>query len=335
MQEGGGRMEIKKWTAILLCIILCAGSIPIPCNAAAKKTSGTDGNGNNWVYNVNTKTLTFSGNKGIENYIFDGHSLEPGWYVWHDKAEHIIVNDGVTGIGQWAFYLFVELKTVVMADSVTRIGYGAFSACRNLKSIRLSANVTTIEREAFYRCAKLEHLTLPDTLKTLGTFGSCSKLKEVIIPDSVSRTYKALFVDCTSLSKIKLPKGMKEIKQHDFANCKNLRTLEIPEAVTTVSMSAFSGTKLKKIKLPKNVTTIKKGLSYRGKVFAVNYDFELPTKDLRLIEIWSKKVKSIAKGSFSGLSSKVVIKVPKSRKKKYTRMLRKSGLEKKVKIRTL
>ena len=328
-------MEIKKWTVLVLCIILCAGSIPIPCNAAAKKTSGTDENGNTWVYDVKTKTLTFSGNKGIEDFMMDGHSTEPDWYAWNTKAEHIIINDGITEIGIGTFDGFVNLKTVIMADSVTRIGYGAFSSCISLRSIKLSANVTTIEREAFYGCNKLEHLTLPDTLKTLGTLGACSKLKEVIIPDSVSKTYKALFVDCTSLTKIKLPKGMKEIKQYDFANCKNLRTLEIPEAVTTVSMSAFSGTKLKKITLPKNVTTIKKGLSYRGKVFAVNYDFELPTKNLRLIEIKSKKVKSIAKDSFSGLSSKVVIKVPKSRKKKYTKMLRESGLEKKVKIRTL
>ena len=330
-------MEVKKWTAILLCIILCVGSIPIPCNAATKKTSGTDENGNTWVYDVKTKTLTFSGNKGIEDFVMDGHIPEPGWYVWNTKVEHIIINDGITKIGIGAFDSFVNLKTVSMTDSITWIGDGAFIFCMNLTSVKLSANIKGIQGEAFYGCNKLEHLTLPDTLKTLGSFGSCSKLKEVIIPDSVTKTYKALFVDCTSLTKIKLPKYMKEIKQYDFANCKNLRTLEIPEAVTTVSMSAFSGTKLKKITLPKNVTTIKKGMPYCGKdkVFAVNNDFELPTKNLRLIEIKSKKVKSIAKGSFSGLSSKVVIKVPKSRKKKYTRMLRESGLEKKVKIRTL
>ena len=322
---------------MLLCIILCAGSIPIPCNAATKKTSGTDRNGNTWVYDVKTKTLTFSGNKGIDDYSFDGHSPEPDWYIWNTKAEHIIINDGITGIGKWAFYAFVKLKTVEMADSVTSIRDAAFIFCGNLTSVKLSANIKSIEGEAFYGCNKLEHLILPDTLKTLGSFGSCSKLKEVIIPDSVTKTYKALFVGCTSLSKIKLPIGMKEIKQYDFTNCKNLRTLEIPEAVTTVSMSAFAGTKLKKITLPKNVTTIKKGMPYCGKdkVFAVNNDSELPTKALRLIEIKSKKVKSIAKDSFSGLSSKVVIKVPKSRKKKYTWMLRKSGLEKKVKIRTL
>ena len=328
-------MEIKRWTAMLLCIILCTGSIP--CNAVTKKTSGTDGNGNTWVYDVKTKTLTFSGNKGIEDFVMDGHIPEPGWYVWNTKAEHIIINDGITVIGIGAFDGFINVKTVTMADSVTHIKSGAFIFCRNLTSVKLSAKVKCIEGDAFYACEKLEHLTLPDTLKTLGTLGACLKLKEVIIPDSVSKTNKNLFYECTSLTKIKLPKGMKEVKQYDFANCKNLRSLDIPEAVTTVSMSAFSGTKLKKITLPKNVTTIKKGIPYggKGKVFAANYNWDLPTKNLRLIEIKSKKVKSIAKGSFSGLSSKVVVKVPKSRKKKYTKMLRESGLEKKVKIKTL
>ena len=170
-------MEIKKWKAILLCIILCTGSIPSPCNAAAKKTSGTDGNGNTWVYDVKTKTLTFSGNKGIEDFTMDGHSPEPDWYVWSDKVEHIIINDGITGIGQWAFYSFVDLKTVVMTDSITWIGDGAFIFCMNLTSVKLSANIKSIRGEAFYGCNKLEHLTLPDTLKTLGSFGSCSKLK--------------------------------------------------------------------------------------------------------------------------------------------------------------
>ena len=187
-------MEVKKWTAILLCIILCAGSIPIPCNAAVKKTSGTDGNGNNWVYDVKTKTLTFSGNKGIEDFMMDGHIPEPDWYVWSNKVEHIIINDGITGIGQWAFYAFVKLKTVEMADSVTYIKNEAFASCRNLRSIRLSLNVRNIEGDAFYACERLEHLTLPDTLKTLGTLGACSKLKEVIIPDSVTKTYKALLL---------------------------------------------------------------------------------------------------------------------------------------------
>jgi hypothetical protein len=96
-------------------------------------------------------------------------------------------------------------------------------------------------------------------------------------------------------------------------------------------MSAFAGSGLKKIVLPENVTTIKNGDAGR-KVFKYIKGINYPTKNLRVIEIHSKKIKSIQKNSFSGLSSKVVIKVPKSKKKKYTKMLRKSGLSKKVKI---
>ncbi len=48
-----------------------------------------------------------------------------------------------------------------------------------MKKSKLSANVTAIERGAFYHCVKLEHLTLPE---------------EVIIPDSVTKTYKALLL---------------------------------------------------------------------------------------------------------------------------------------------
>ena len=105
----------------------------------------------------------------------------------------------------------------------------------------------------------------------------------------------------------------------------------MPKRVKSVSMSAFAGTGLKKISLPSKVHTIKRGTSGR-KVFSYEKGLTYPTKNLRVIEIHSKKIKSIQKNSFSGLSSKVVIKVPKSKKKKYTKMLRKSGLSKKVKI---
>ena len=133
------------------------------------------------------------------------------------------------------------------------------------------------------------------------------------------------------LKYIKLPAKIRKIKSYDFAGCKKLKKLTIPKSVKTVSMSAFAGSGLKKIVLPENVTTIKNGDAGR-KVFQYIKGVGYPTKNLRVIKIHSKKIKSIQKNSFSGLSSKVVIKVPKSKKKKYTKMLRKSGLSKKVKI---
>ncbi len=165
----------------------------------------------------------------------------------------------------------------------------------------------------------------------MGSFAFCENVSEMIFPGTTSAMESSILSGCYSITKVVLPPKIKEIKKYDFYNCKNLKKLTIPKSVKTVSMSAFAGSGLKKIVLPENVTTIKNGDAGR-KVFKYIKGINYPTKNLRVIEIHSKKVKSIQKNSFSGLSSKVVIKVPKSKKKKYTKMLRKSGLSKKVKI---
>ena len=98
-------------------------------------------------------------------------------------------------------------------------------------------------------------------------------------------------------------------------------------------MAAFAGSGIKKLILPHNLVKIQNG-DYGYKVFEKKHGL-FPTKNLRVIEIHSKKLKKIEKNSFGGLTRKVVIKVPKSKKKKYTKMLRKSGLSKKIKIKSL
>lgn len=58
-------------------------------------------------------------------------------------------------------------------------------------------------------------------------------------------------------------------------------------------------------------------------------------KKLKTLTIKSKKLtaKSISKDAFKGLTKKTVIKVPKSKKAAYTKLFRKKGLSKKVKIK--
>ena len=136
-----------------------------------------------------------------------------------------------------------------------------------------------------------------------------------------------------NLQSVKLSSNATRICREAFYNCKKLKVLDIPKSVTRVAMSAFAGSGLKKIILPENVKRIDNG-DDGHKVFKKTFDL-LPTKNLRVIEIHSKKVKKIEKNSFGGLSSKVVIKVPKSVKKKYIKMLKKSGLSKKIRIKAL
>ena len=319
---------MKKIISIILILCLCL----MPVQTQAKSvTSGTDGNGNKWTYNTSTKTLTFTGNKAISDFTLNGHDREPSWYRWSNKTEHIVIEEGITGIGSEVFSSFTETKSITMGESVKRINRMAFWANVSLREIKLSSNITVIQGDALSGGRELETIKLPMRLRKMCSLSGQEKLEKIVMPDSITNMQSAMFSECKKLKYIKLPAKIRKIKSYDFAGCKKLKKLTIPKSVKTVSMSAFAGSGLKKIVLPENVTTIKNGDAGR-RDFQYIKGIGYPTKNLRVIKIHSKKVKSIQKNSFSGLSSKVVIKVPKSKKKKYTKMLRKSGLSKKVKI---
>ena len=311
-------------------LILCLCLMPVQIQAKSV-TSGTDNNGNKWTYHTSTKTLVFTGDKAISDFTLNGHDREPSWYRWSDKTEHIVIEEGITGIGSEAFSSFTETKSITMGESVKRINRMAFWANVSLREIKLSSNITVIQGDALSGGRELETIKLPMRLRKMCSLSGQEKLEKIVMPDSITNMQSAMFSECKKLKYIKLPAKIKEIKSYDFAGCKKLKKLTIPKSVKTVSMSAFAGSGLKKIVLPENVTTIKNGDAGR-KVFQYIKGINYPTKNLRVIEIHSKKIKSTQKNSFSGLSSKVVVKVPKSKKKKYTKMLRKSGLSKKVKI---
>ena len=323
---------MEKIIAVFLCVCLCLTPVTVEAKKAA--TSGVDENGNKWTYDTTTKTLTFSGTKDIEDFSMNGHDPEPAWYEWSEKTEHIVIEDGITGIGESAFSDFVEVKNVEIPNSVKKIKYAAFSDNVSLTEANIPDKISSIGDMAFSGCEQLETIKLPNGIKYVGSFEFCEKLKKISIPDTVKKLGRGMLSGCEALTEVKLPKNIKEIKPYDFSRCRSLRKIKIPITVQTVSMSAFSGSGLNKIVLPSNVTSIKNG-ACGTEVFKYIKGVNYQTKNLRVIEIHSKKVKSIQKNSFSGLSSKVVIKVPKSRKKKYTKMLRKSGLSKKVKIKAL
>ena len=111
---------------------------------------------------------------------------------------------------------------------------------------------------------------------------------------------------------------------------KKVTTVTIPKTVTykgvtykvtTISSEAFKNCKkLKKVTIGANVKTIGKQ-AFRN------------CKKLKTITISSKKLKSVGKAAFKGIASKAVIKVPKSKKKAYKKLLKGKGQGKKVKIK--
>lgn len=171
--------------------------------------------------NTSTGVLTISGKGEIADRT--KHS-EPGpsWFFGeyndnHDRYEDyiykVVIEDGITGIGDYAFYGLDKLQSVTFGKNVTRIGRSAFYRCYGLYSIDIPGSVTEIEDYAFCESA-LKTCTLHEGLKTIGD----------------SAFYK------TDLTTIAIPEHVESIGSEAFSTVK---AATIPQDITIIKSGAF------------------------------------------------------------------------------------------------
>ena len=102
--------------------------------------------------------------------------------IQRDLTE-IIIPDGVTSIGDYAFDYCINLTSIILPDSITSVGRQAFENCRNLSSIIIPTGVTSIGFASFRYCYFLTSITIPSSVTSIDktAFQSCSSLSNVII----------------------------------------------------------------------------------------------------------------------------------------------------------
>ena len=96
----------------------------------------------------------------------------------------IVIPEGVTRIGDYAFYGCVNLTSIEIPNSVTNIGEAAFSDCANLTYVEFDKNIQlmSIEWAAFRNCLDLLSIEIPSSVTNIDTFAfyGCQNLYEVI-----------------------------------------------------------------------------------------------------------------------------------------------------------
>lgn len=117
-----------------------------------------------WTYDSESGTLTILGAGDMLDYLYSGSQSTPWRYT---MIKHVIIRDGITGIGECAFYNCPKLETVSMADTVKEIRSRAFNACPKLYQLNLSNSLEKICSYAFYDCCRLTGITLPLSVKTV------------------------------------------------------------------------------------------------------------------------------------------------------------------------
>lgn len=226
---------MKKWISFLLAAVLVLGLCPQPVQAAqivAYGNCGAEGDNVTWTM-YDDGLLTISGTGSMRNYVYGSfYKLNP---------TRVVIESGVTYIGDFAFEQCYALTDVQLPDTVTYIGSGAFFLCSQLSGIRIPESVTKISNDAFRGCSRLADVKLPAGLIYIGdkAFQGCA-MTEMVIPEGVTSLGESTFESCKNLASVTLPQSLTHIYTWAFRDCDNLTRVEIPAGVSYLGDRVFS-----------------------------------------------------------------------------------------------
>jgi hypothetical protein len=217
-----------------------------------------------------TWKLTNDGTLIISGY--GAMSDTTAWKSYRDFISSVILEDGVTSIGNRAFDYCINLTSVTIPNGVTSIEYAAFSECEKLTSIIIPDSVTSIGYAAFCCCASLTSITIPHNVTSIesSVFNGCTNLISIDVDEDnpAYTSENGILFNKSKTALIKYPEGKTEtsyiipdkvisIGYDAFNGCSNLTSITIPETVTSIEDDAFFGcTRLGQIAIPNNVTSI-------------------------------------------------------------------------------
>ena len=271
----------KKIVYIIFCIVAMTF---FSVNANAENNMC----GPNATWKVENGTLTISGSGSMYNYegsgnTTDGFTSNSPFSDQRDKVTKIIIDNGISYVGNSAFKGFTKVESVSIADTVEGIGDYAFYHLEKLSDLTLPNSVKSIGRDAFAGGLELKRLILSNSLKNIGVnafFNSVNLVEVTIpngveligdymfdssmwngnvtitIPDSVTRIGEAAFNRCAAICKVDMPNSVSEIGKRAFCGCINLTKIRIPTELREIPDYAFMGSGLEEITIPKNIQKI-------------------------------------------------------------------------------
>ena len=232
-------------TIISIVMVLTIAIICMPMSMASEVYSGTCGDNLTWTLDTETGELVISG----EGEMYDYSSEETPWFENRLKINSIVVNDGVSRLGDWSFMDCDSLTNVVIPESVIEIGSAAFYDCDSLTIIVIPDSVESIAFATFRFCDQLESVSIGECVTYIGSnaFEECVNLESVNIPDSVTEIGMAAFYSCESLKSLEFGKGLSYIYAWAFEGCSSLVELSFYSKLNTIGESAFNACNIKSI----------------------------------------------------------------------------------------
>ena len=208
---------------LCLALVLCL-AIPLLASCGSSTPNASDAEGKlsgeaiSWSYKKESKTLTLTGTGAIESFDVNG-GIDAPWAAARLSAEKIVVEEGITSIGAYAFWGMNNVTSATLPHSLTVIGDFAFAYCGSLGAINFPAGLTAIGNSAFEGCGALDSIFLSGATTSIGAyaFAYCYGMKSALITAEPVA-------------------GKLLIGAHAFENCRSLSNLVLRTSVTEASV---------------------------------------------------------------------------------------------------
>ena len=235
MSHKTSQRNISRLMALLLCALLLVPCIPV---VRADGESGSCGDNLSW--SLSAGTLTISGSGAMTD--FPESTMAP-WHPYREEILNLQLPDGLTTIGDLAFYGCRHLTSAAIPNSVTAIGHYAFAGCENMQMLSLGSGVRTIGEAAFSDCYSLKSLDLPGSLISIGKKGfyRCESITSVTVPSSVTSMGVSVFAYCENLVSANIQATVKVLPEYLFYGCERLTSVVLPDVTEDIGDFSFRG----------------------------------------------------------------------------------------------
>ena len=177
---------------------------------------GTDGDNITWSLNTDDSTLVLTGSGTMANYHY---STNPApWYQYRSFVKTLTLGEGITNIGEYAFYYLQKTTTLNIPTTIETIEGFAFYWCTGMQNVNFAtpSALTEIKENAFSGNG-FTSITLPEGLTTIGSYA---------------------FSSCPNVLTINLPSTLTTIATYAFRQSRKL-VLTVPSTVTSIGGNAF------------------------------------------------------------------------------------------------
>ena len=167
-------------------------------------------------------TLTISGSGEMADYNGDDLPWDTG------AVKELVIEDGVTSIGDYAFAFCNGLSSVTIPDSVTSIGSNPFTGCSALKQIQVSPKHPVL--------AVIDGVLFSKPDKRLIAYTPARETQEYTIPDGIRGVGDYAFSFCYSLTSVTIPDSVTSIGNNPFAGCAALKQIQVSPRHTVLAV---------------------------------------------------------------------------------------------------